>query len=200
MLILGVSSKNATIAAENMIQDVEKVIDRFPDGYKEFEDLLLQEKFAVSKLESATNTYFQNPTSLDTYLELTESSRAFLKNTENLSQQSTTLLGQLAQSKASQNFLNSSEALDKECDILNTKVFEAQVLQVEKSIDQSLHKLNTQKDNDNQTSFGTSKQFLINNVKEIFKASQDIANASNNSDKEAKIALLGSAFTSLGRK
>ena len=44
------SSNNAALAAESLIDDGNKVIELFPDGHKDFNEMLLQESFAVNKM------------------------------------------------------------------------------------------------------------------------------------------------------
>ena len=200
LFYLGVSSNNAALAAESLIDDGNKVIELFPDGHKDFNEMLLQESFAVNKMESALNEYFQThgEKGSDGYDNLIKASRNFCDKSSILSDNVGKLLGQLSQSPTSESFLASSEGLEQACQALNKNIMASQLLQSEKTIEDSLKKLRSV-GNTGKTSgqdFSISKQQMVKSVKEIFTMSQELKNAPE-SEYESKVEKMAIAFSAL---
>ena len=72
----------------------------------------------------------------------------------------------------SQNFMESTVALEKSCEKLSDKISEAALLTSEEIVARSLSLLNTERE----SILGSNKNVVLNSVKEIFTKSQELRN------------------------
>ena len=163
-------SKEAALAAEELVAAGTQVIEGFPDGLNEFGDILLEEKYAISQLDEAVTAFFTPAQAID---QLLGESRNFLAKSTHLTKEADTVLGQLTQSTISQNFMESSVALEKSCEKLNDKISEAALFIAEEIVERSLSFLNKERE----SYVGSDKNVVLISVKEIFTKSQELRNA-----------------------
>ena len=145
------------------------MIGSFPDGLKEFGDILLDEKYAITQMDEAVTAFFVPCPSIDPLL---AQSKNFLTKSIHLTQEANTVLGQLSQSTMSQNFMESTVALEKSCEKLSDKISEAALLKSEEIVERSMSFLNTERE----SYLGSDKNVVLNSVKEIFTKSQELRN------------------------
>ena len=162
-------SKEATLDAEALLASGTQMIKSFPDGLKEFGDILLDEKYAITQMDEAVTAFFVPCPSIDPLL---AQSKNFLTKSIHLTQEANTVLGQLSQSTMSQNFMESTVALEKSCEKLSDKISEAALLKSEDVVERSVSLLNTEKESYR----GSDKNVVLNSVKEIFTKSQELRN------------------------
>ena len=168
-MFVGILSKEASLAAEALLASGTEIIGSFPDGLKEFGDILLEEKYAISKMDAAVTAFFVPCPSIDPLL---AQSKIFLTKSLHLTKEADTVLGQLSQSNMSQNFMESTVALEKSCEKLNDKISEAALLTSEEIVARSMSLLNTERE----SIVGSDKNMVLNSVKEIFTKSQELRN------------------------
>lgn len=169
-MFLGILSKEAALSAEALIASGTQIIESFPDGLKEFSDILMEEKYAISQMDDAVTAFFVPSSSIDPLL---AQSKIFLTKSRQLTTEADTVLGQLSQSTISQNFMESTVALEKSCEKLSDKISEASLLTSEKIVERSMSLLKTGAE----AYLGSDKHVVLNCVKEIFTKSQELRNA-----------------------
>ena len=185
---LGILSKEAALSAEALLTSGTQIIESFPDGLKEFSDILMEEKYAISKMDDAVTAFFVPSSSIDPLL---TQSKIFLTKSRQLTTEADTLLGQLSQSTISQNFMESTVALEKTCERLSDKISEASLLTSEEIIERSMSLLKTGAE----SYLGSDKNVVLNCVKEIFTKSQELRNAEDSGLRSGLSAMANSYET-----
>ena len=168
-MFLGILSKEAALSAEALLASGTQIIESFPDGLKELSDILMEEKYAISQMDDAVTAFFVPSPSIDPLL---AQSKIFITKSRQLTTEADTLLGQLSQSTISQNFMESTVALEKSCEKLSDKIAEASLLTSEEIVERSMSLLKTGAE-----AYLGNKNVVLNCVKEIFTKSQELRNA-----------------------
>merc|ERR1719450_1943900 len=140
---LGISAKKAALATTECINESRKAVDLLPEESKEMKMSIKNVSDAVSKLESSTDYFFQNPTSEAAYPQLLESAEQFMEPSNRMLEQATSLLGHLTCSNVSFSLVNTSEEMEGAIKDLSMQVKESESMIALNAIQTATNHLNS---------------------------------------------------------
>ena len=183
---LGISAKKATISSNDFLTTAEAALEELPGSHQELRESLLQQSLATSRLDTKLETFFSSAED-GCSPEILEAAAKLTSKWSGLSEQITTLLGELASAETSTKLLDCSEGFEARCGSVNQAVFDVEVASADKLISSALCSVNQHSQpNLSEPEQAEAQRSIVNLTKNIYRKTQGILNGINM--KEIKVS------------
>ena len=187
---LGISAKKATISSNDFLTTAGGALEEFPGSHQELRESLLQQTVATSRLDTKLESFFAN-TEDGWSPDMMEAAGKLTEKWSGLSEQITTLLGELASSDTSTKLLDCLEGFEACCGEMSRAVFDVDVSSADKLLSSALCSVNQHSQQHlAESDRAESQRNIVARTKNIYRKTQGILNGINMKDINLSKSLL----------